>query len=159
MKANTYGTSVKLLYELSTNFNSRSDSFVAAFSDNSVGQDYEVLASVRGDAGYNIASYNKTMLNDLAWHQHTIIHNTAQLTTEVIMYGNGQAGPIVQNPVPSYNSNNTNNFGNQPLFIGSRAGTSLFAPMSLGGIQIYNRALTQTEIQQNYNALRSKFGL
>jgi hypothetical protein len=31
--------------------------------------------------------------------------------------------------------------------------------MSLGGIQIYNRALTQAEIQQNYTALKSKFGL
>jgi hypothetical protein len=159
MKANTYGTSVKILYELSTNFNNREDCFVAAFSDNSVGQDYEVLASVKGNVNFYIASYSKTMLNDLAWNQHTIIHNTAQPTTEVIMYGNGQAGTVVQNPVPSYNANNTNNFGNQPLFIGSRAGSSLFAPMSLGGIQIYNRALTQAEIQQNYTALKSKFGL
>lgn len=159
IKATTYGTAVKILYELSTNFNSRTDSFVAAFSDNSAGQDYEVIASVKGNVGYNIASYNKTMLNDLQWHQHTIIHDTTQPITEVLMYGNGQPGPVIQNPLTGYSSNNTNNFGNQPFYIGSRAGTSFFSPISIGSIQIYNRTLSATEIQQNYNATKTRYGL
>jgi hypothetical protein len=159
IKATTYGTAVKILYELSTNFNSRADSFVAAFSDDSVGQNFEILASVKGNVNYSIASYNKTMLNDLMWHQHVIQHDTSQTTTEVLMYGNGQPGPIVQNPVTGYNGNNTNNFGNQPFYIGSRAGTSLFAPMSIGSIQIYNRALSLIEIQQNYNSTKTRFGI
>lgn len=159
IKATTYGTSVKLLYELSTNFNSRTDSFVAAFSDNSVGQDYQVLAALKGNVNYNIVSYNKTMLNDLQWHHHSIIHDTTQTITEVLMYGNGQPGPIVQNPVTGYSANNTNNFGNQPFYIGSRAGTAYFAPMSIGSVQIYNRALSLTEIQQNYNSTKTRFGI
>jgi hypothetical protein len=141
LQPTTYGTSVKIIHELSTDFNSRLDSFVAAFSDNSVGQNFEILASVKGDVGYNIASYNKTMLNDLGWHQHTIIHNTGQSLTEVLMYGNGQPGTVLQNPVPGYNSNNTNNFGNQPFYIGSRSGSSLFATIKIGQVLMYNRAL------------------
>jgi hypothetical protein len=159
IQVTTYGTAVKILHELSTNFNNRTDSFVAAFSDDSVGQNFEILASVKGDVGYNIASYNKTMLNDLLWHQHSVIHDTTQTTTEVLMYGNGQPGTIIQNPVTGYNSNNTNTFGNQPFYIGSRAGTSFFAPIRLGSVQMYNRALTATEILQNFNSSRARFGI
>jgi hypothetical protein len=159
VKPTTYGTSAKILYELSTNFNSRTDSFISTFSDNSAGQDYQVIASLKGNVGYNLASYNKTMLNDLQWHQHTVIHNTNQPTTEVLIYGNGQSGPVIQNPITGYSSNNTNNFGNQPFYIGSRAGTSLFTPISIGSIQMYNRALSAQEILQNYNSTKSRFGL
>ena len=99
------------------------------------------------------------MLNDLQWHHHGIIHDTTQTITEVLMYGNGQPGPIIQNPVTGYSGNNTNNFGNQPFYIGSRAGTAYFAPMSIGSVQIYNRALSLTEIQQNYNSTKTRFGI
>lgn len=159
IQVTTYGTAIKILHELSINFNNRTDGFVAGFSDNSVGQNFEILAAVKGNIGYNIASYNKTMLDDLLWHQHAIIHDTTQTTTEVLMYGNGQPGAIVQNPVTGYSKNNTNTFGNQPFYIGSRAGTSFFSPMRLGSVQMYNRTLSAAEILQNYNATKSRFNL
>lgn len=39
--------------------------------------------------------------------------------------------------------------GNYPLYIGSRAGTGFYTPMYLEELRIYNKALTQEEINLN----------
>jgi hypothetical protein len=52
---------------------------------------------------------------------------------------------------PSANSNS--------LVIGRLAYAGLYANMSLGYARIYNRVLSATEILQNYNATKSRFGL
>ena len=51
---------------------------------------------------------------------------------------------------PSANSNS--------LVIGKLAYAGLYANMSMGYARIYNRALTATEILQNYNATKGRFG-
>ena len=45
------------------------------------------------------------------------------------------------------------------LYIMSRGGTSLFMPANLSILKIYNQVLSATEIAQNYNAQKSRFGL
>jgi hypothetical protein len=52
----------------------------------------------------------------------------------------------------TYNADN-------PVYIGKNASGSEPFEGRLGNIKVYNRALTATEIQQNYNALKSRFGL
>ena len=52
---------------------------------------------------------------------------------------------------PSANSNS--------LVIGKLAYAGLYANMSMGYARIYNRALTATEVLQNYNATKTRFGL
>lgn len=49
--------------------------------------------------------------------------------------------------------------GNTNLFIGSRAGTSFQFAGRISNVNIYTRALTAAEIQQNFNALRGRFGI
>ena len=53
--------------------------------------------------------------------------------------------------IPSANSNS--------LLIGKLAYAGLYANMSMGYARIYNRALTATEVLQNYNATKIRFGL
>jgi hypothetical protein len=45
------------------------------------------------------------------------------------------------------------------LYIMSRGGTSLFLPSKLSTLRIYNRALSQAEITQNFNATKGRFGM
>ena len=52
---------------------------------------------------------------------------------------------------PSANSNS--------LVIGKLAYAGLYANMSMGYARIYNRVLTATEVLQNYNATKTRFGL
>jgi len=45
------------------------------------------------------------------------------------------------------------------LYIGSRGGGSLFLPCKMSSIKMYNRALSDAEILQNYNATKGRFRL
>lgn len=49
--------------------------------------------------------------------------------------------------------------GDNNLFLGSRDGTSLYHQGDISATQIYNRALTDSEIQQNFNAIRGRYGI
>jgi len=47
----------------------------------------------------------------------------------------------------------------QPIYIARNGHYNVYLSCSVGNVQIYNRALSQTEITQNYNALKTRFGL
>ena len=44
------------------------------------------------------------------------------------------------------------------LYLSSRHNSSELVNSSIAAVKIYNRALTSTEVAQNYNALRGRFG-
>ena len=49
--------------------------------------------------------------------------------------------------------------GTTSLFLGSNVGANLYWAGEISNVSLYNRALTASEIQQNYNATKSRFGL
>jgi hypothetical protein len=49
--------------------------------------------------------------------------------------------------------------GTTSLFLGNNAGSNLHWEGEISHVQIYNRALTAQEIQQNYNATKGRYGL
>lgn len=150
---------VKFICELSTDFNSFTTGFVWTYNDNSASQNYEVIAGVKGDAGYNMGAWNKNNYNDLNWEISTAVFNKSTASPEVSLYNQGVAANVISNPIAGLTANNTNNFGNDYLFIGSRAGTSYFTDLDIVSILVYNRALSAAEILQNYNAVKGRFGL
>ena len=159
IKVISYGTAIKVLYELSSDFNRYSDSFISSYCDNSVGQNYDVIASIKGNAGYNIASYSKSLLNDSTWHSHCVIHDTSQTSKENLIYNDATIKSELYNPIPNYTKDNTNNFGFRPLYIGCRGGIGYFSYIDLSCVLLYTRALSAAEIQQNFNAMRGRYGI
>jgi hypothetical protein len=55
----------------------------------------------------------------------------------------------------------TNNIVNNPIFMGADAysGIQEASNVKIASAVIYNRALSASEVSQNYNALKSRFGL
>jgi hypothetical protein len=53
----------------------------------------------------------------------------------------------------------TYNINNKNFWVGSAFGSSLRFTGNIAQVSIYNRALTAAEIQQNFNALRGRFGI
>ena len=49
--------------------------------------------------------------------------------------------------------------GNTNLFVGSRAGMSYPFSGNINSVQIYNRALSESEIKQNFEATRDRYGV
>jgi hypothetical protein len=88
--------------------------------------------------------------NDANWHH--VVGTYDRDTTTARIYVDG----ILRNTNSSISTGPTSN--TQPLLIGSRSGTAGFGG-SISRIKIYNRALTASEVLQNYNATKGRFGL
>jgi hypothetical protein len=162
LQAQTYPMTAgfRVIYELSTNYNSVINTFVATYADSSLSQNNELFSANRGNSSYNIAVYNKTILNDLNWHNFASIHDTSEVSKENLIYNNSIIGSEIQNPVSGYSGNNTNNFASgQQLFFGSRAGSTAFANFKVASIMFYNRRLTEQELKTNFEATRGRYGI
>jgi Tfp pilus assembly protein PilV len=61
--------------------------------------------------------------------------------------------------VQSFSKTDTLNSNWQTLSIGSQQAAGNFLNGSIGAVKIYNRALTDNEITQNFNAIRGRYGL
>ena len=86
--------------------------------------------------------------SDTNWRIYAATGN--QPTDSWAFYVNGalSAGP---------NANGSN--GPNGFAIGSYAGTNEFSNSHISNLIVYNRVLSAAEIQQNFNALRGRFGL
>jgi hypothetical protein len=148
----------KVLVEFSTNFNSSLVGFLVAIADDSnelYGNTFPITLNLRGNIGFNVTYFPKTLVNDLSWHHWVCIFNKGLTGSEGLLYIDGI---LISGTLTSLNSNNTNNFGNLPLFLSGRAAVAN-SNQQTGNIKLYNRALSATEVLQNYNALKSRFGL
>jgi hypothetical protein len=89
-------------------------------------------------------------LNNNQWHH--VIGTYDRTTTTARIYVDG----ALRNTNSAIATGPTTN--TQPLLIGSRSGTAGFGG-TIGVAKIYNRALTAVEVQQNFNALRGRYGI
>jgi hypothetical protein len=97
----------------------------------------------------NLEMIGERIITDDIWHYIVATWTSSQLT----IYIDG-----VLDKTQSYNFTFTT--ATNPLYIGRQNNTGEgYFRGNISTVQIYNRALTQQEITQNYNALKSRFGL
>lgn len=137
----------------------------------------------RGNAGLNdVAWFNSDIdvvnvagaaqFRFSAWHGSLISRVTSSQTfnnwyyagwtydgTTLTGYVNGiSVGSVALNRLAPYNSGQNFYFS-----IGSSTGTNMgvasYANMKFGSFQVYNAALTDTQVLQNYNSTKTRFGL
>ncbi len=105
--------------------------------------------------GYNMirtsASYNDGLYHNVAF----VFDLSLAVNQKIQCYVDGN----VVSKIQMQSTNVTANFLKNDLYIFSRAGTSFFQPGTLNMYKIYNRALSATEVLQNYNATKTRFGL
>lgn len=87
------------------------------------------------------------ILNNV-WYQMTATHD-------------GTTTKLYFNAILRNQKSTTYTFGSTNLFLGraAGAGTTYNAPISLSSLKIYDRALSAAEIQQNFNAIRGRYGI
>ena len=147
-----------IVLEFSSNFNNVTTGFGVSIGDDSnpvFGGTYPISLAVKGDVGYNVNYWDKTLVNNLGWHHWCCIFDKSQTTPETFLYIDGISRT---GNATIYNSNNTNNFGNLPFYFGGRSAT-YNSNIQLSNVKIYNRALNNAEILQNYEATKTRFGL
>jgi hypothetical protein len=106
--------------------------------------------SVYGEYGGNVGS-SSSFSNGNWYHLVTVVKTNA-----LIFYINGS---LISNISINFNWANLRNDGTAYLYIGSGYGESYFMNGRISNFQFYSRELAAAEIQQNFNATRSRFGI
>jgi hypothetical protein len=144
-------TTAKLPSEFTTNSDNTTGAFQIGTSAVSPGDLYAHIYQ----GGYNMirtsASYNDGLYHNVAF----VFDLSLAVNQKIQCYVDGN----VVSKIQMQSTNVTANFLKNDLYIFSRAGTSFFQPGTLNMYKIYNRALSATEVLQNYNATKTRFGL
>ena len=137
------------LFENSTNFNSSTTGF-GFFPDD--GQDCPtsapMMTGVHGNVGYTINCYAQPTSG--VWHHIAVVYDKSQPGTSVIsLYIDG----VLKTPGQNLDTaRNTNDFGDNPLYLFSRGGTQEYTAGEVDDLRVYNVALSASQIQQIYQA-------
>ena len=101
-------------------------------------------AAVHGNVGYSTNCYAQPSSG--VWHHLAIIYDKTQAgNAQTALYIDG----VLQTPTSNLDTTqNTNSFGNNPIYLFSRAGSQFLNAGKMDDLRIYNRALSATEIQQ-----------
>jgi len=93
--------------------------------------------------------YGTTNVCDGSWHH---IVTTYTPSTLVAIYVDGSLDVSTASSVPAFLDNDS-----VDLELGRKGDGTLYLNGSISQVKIYNRALSSTEILQNYNALKNRF--
>ena len=103
-----------------------------------------IQVGLRGDVGSTSNCYRQPTSGD--WHYLAVVLDKSQTGgNEVAFYVDG----VLQ--VPTWNltaATNTNNFGNDPVYLFAREGTSAFSSGMIADLRIYKTALDAEQIQK-----------
>ncbi|MGA2237292.1 MAG: DUF2341 domain-containing protein, partial [Terriglobales bacterium] len=137
------------LFENSTNFNNSTTGF-GFFPDD--GEDCPtsapMMTGVNGNVGFTTNCYAQPSSG--VWHHIAVVYDKSQPGTSVIsLYIDG----VLQTPQQNLSTaTNTNSFGDNSLFLFSRGGTQEYTTGEVDDLQLYNVALSASQIQQIYEA-------
>ena len=153
-------TSAQVLMEFSTNYNLVTDGFFATYYDNLFGYSSAILIGRKGDVGRNIRAFNNNILSGQAWKYLSIIYDgNEQIADRCQLHVNGIKQVPSQSHSGNWDDDNTNNLGNHSFYFGARSGA--VAPFSgnIACCHVYNRVLSEREMQSNFLAIKTRFGL
>lgn len=155
------GDTFRFLAELSNNYNSFSDSFFTAIATEVSTNRW--FTQDKGNVGYNAKNLTTPLPQTNIWYNFTVVYDHTQAASnERTFYIDGvnQTNIASTEGGTTYNSDNTNNFGNRPLYIGGRDTTavgSFSSNMDLGVFQVYNKSLNATEVSQSYEIFKANY--
>jgi hypothetical protein len=119
-----------------------------------------LYAFMQGNGGGDITPYGSTILPLNTWFMATYVFNR---TSSIKIYYNGVEETLTgTSDISQWNGLNFQS--NNPFRLGTYTqanNVGIIAPMSgkMASTQIYFRALSASQVLQNYNALKSRYGL
>lgn len=130
------------------------------WTGNASGTAFSVFGYIRGaDAQRSTSTYAVTSLN--TYYYFTIVNNYSAST--FALYVNGALYSSVTGPTQEYNPSLTPSAGNigicRAQVDGGGTANYTYLNCTVASSRIYNRALTATEVSQNYNSTKTRFGL
>jgi hypothetical protein len=151
-------TNIYMLWEHTPDWNSNSGGFGSAVNSNggSVSVN-EFHANWNGQAARNFVNTAPSSSTFFS-HTHRLIKNN-QLGLQDWINTDLQTFVGPSYPTGTSTLGNNNGFANNYTYLASRAGSAILLDGNIGVFLMYNRALSQPEIVQNYEYYRSLYGL
>jgi len=153
-----------MIYEHTANWNSTNSNGYGGFGLYTNSNGSSLVSNLnhtqlKGNSGYSGA--NASSPDNTSFQYYTAIHDFTQGIDETVVYINGEYVAASTDPSAgsSYNADNTIAFDNEYFYLFSRGGSSSWSNGTLALLSIYNRALNASEIEQNYEAQKTRFGL
>jgi hypothetical protein len=115
------------------------------------GGNLQVLLSPTGDTNFN--RYIGSIINDGNWKNVCFSFSSGT----ILLYVNGVSNAFTQ--IGSTIINSLHNSTAKLLLAAGANGSQIFLNGNISKAQIYNRVLSATEVLQNYNATKSRYGL
>jgi uncharacterized membrane protein len=106
-----------------------------------------IQAAIKGDVGVTANCYGQPSSGE--WHHFALVFDKTQSAgDQVALYVDG----VFQNPTRSLSaSTNSNDFGNNPIWLFLRGGTGMFDSEQIDDLRLYKVALHAAEIQRIYH--------
>jgi hypothetical protein len=152
----TTATTGGMMFEHTANWNSNVGGFGLAPHSNGTGSRIDLHHTNHN----SVAARNYLFTVGTSWAHHTNIFSKVIDSTGRLTYTNSALVAFSSEGGYSTGTDTgAGSFANSQLFIASRGGTTSFCPLEVGVFMIYNRKLTNNEIQQNFNALRGRYNI
>jgi Concanavalin A-like lectin/glucanases superfamily len=140
-----------VLFEASDNYNNSTEGFVF-LPDDDMCQGIQI--GLRGDVGYTASCYGQP--SSQVWHHLAVVFDKSQTGGNAIaFYVDGKIQTATRSLAAS---TNTNNFGDEPIYLFSRGGTTQFDSGTIDDFRIYGNALPAAKVQQSYLSGLSQIG-
>ncbi len=150
-KRNYSTASRRILTESTANYNNSTTGFAFIPDDPECGG---IQVALRGDSGQVANCYGQPASG--VWHHIAVVYDKSQTGgNEIQLYIDGSLQVATRNLRAS---TNTNNFGDDPVYVFSEGGTDLFDSGSFDDLRIYPLALPAKKIQQLYQFGASQIG-
>ena len=133
-----------VLFEATGNYQNSTTGFVFLPDDETC---HGIQAAMRGNEGTTANCYSQPSSG--VWHHLALVLDKSQTGGNAVAF---YVDDVLQ--TPSWNlsaATNTNNFGQDPVYLFSRGGTSQFSSGAVDDLRVYNRSLTAAQIQRIYS--------
>ena len=154
-------TSNAILFEHGPNWNSTAGGFGLSVNSNGNTNDPTICHTAFWNAGNLRARNYAFTCGTQNYSCHTNIYSNISDPTGRLTYVNGNLIPYTSiGGYPTTTATTSGStFRDAIMFLASRAGSTGFLNGNIASIKIYNIKLSSTEILQNYNATKTRFGL
>lgn len=150
-------TTVAMLFEHTANWNSNTGGFGLATNSNGNAS----VANLNHTNHNTEVARNYPVTDNSVWNNNLNLYSRISDSTGRLTYVNSILTAFVS--TGGYDTSTVTtaggSFANAIFYIGSRGGGSIFVNGSVGSLKIYGFKVNATQVTQNYNAMKTRFGL
>ena len=144
-----YGDFTANIFIKFPNYIDTNKAFIQKRTNTSLGYEihYNANSRIFGNAAFGFGGESNTLIELNKWYNICVLRN------------NGVTYLYINGTLDRYANNNIDASSENPFVIARDHVNGRFLNSNISVVQVYNRALSEAEIEQNFNSLRQRYGI